>query len=148
MITIDDALEKFKKYVQEFESYLKHDLSESDTRSKIIDAILSDVLGWTEKDIEREGHLESGFFDYKLTLPGLYIIVEAKRNFSEFQLPKSHKTAQISSLLSGNKEIIDQIRKYLIDIGTQHGLLTNGKQFIIGKFYNVDGTDWKKNRLL
>ena len=35
------------------------DLSEADTRAKIIDPLFLDILGWTEDDIRRESHVQS-----------------------------------------------------------------------------------------
>ena len=62
--TCDDSLSNFNEYVNNYESYKAQDLSESDTRSKLIDGLLKNVLGWNESDILREGHGDSGFYDY------------------------------------------------------------------------------------
>lgn len=148
MATIDDALINFEKYLCDFELLLKQDLSESDTRSKVVDKIFIDVLGWQEHDIKREGHVDHGYFDYKLTLPGIHLIVEAKKQFVEFKLPVNHTSVTLKTLLNGNADVIKQIRDYAVDCAIQNGIITNGKQFIIGKFYNTDGTDWKNNKCL
>jgi hypothetical protein len=148
MNSIDLSLSKFEQFLNEFEQLLKSDLSESDTRSKIIDKILIEILNWQEPDIKREGHVGHGFYDYKLTLPGIHFIVEAKKQYVEFKLPLNHKTVLIKTLLLGNEEIIKQIRDYAADSGITNGIITNGKQFIIGKFLNYDGTDWKSNKCL
>lgn len=63
------------------------DISESDTRSKLIDNLFINVLGWTENDIMREGHVDSGYYDYKISIAGMTFIVEAKKQFVEFLLP-------------------------------------------------------------
>ena len=147
-MTIDDSIKNLKKYISEFNSLQELDLSESDTRSKIIDRILIDVLGWEEKDIMREGHIDSGFFDYKINIPGFHLIIEAKKQFVQFTLPQKRKTTSFNSLFKENKEVITQIRNYLTDSGISNGIITNGKQFIIGKLVNTDGTDWKKNQCL
>jgi len=148
MNSVDISLKKFEEYLTEYELLFKTDLSESDTRSKIIDKILIDILDWQEHDIKREGHVDHGYYDYKLTLPGIHIISEAKKQFIEFKLPTNHKTATLKSLLKGNEEVIKQIREYATDSGIANGIITNGKQFIIGKFFNTDGTDWKSNTCL
>jgi GTPase SAR1 family protein len=148
MSTIDNSLKIFEQFLSEYEEMYQIDISESDTRSKVIDKMLIEILNWREKDIQREGHVGYGFYDYKLTLPGVHIIVEAKKQFVEFILPNKHKTATLNSLLKGNEEVIKQIRSYAADFGITNGVITNGKQFIIGKFLNYDGTDWKKNKCL
>src|SRR5690606_21635277 len=47
-----------------------------------------------------------------------------------------------------NIDVISQIRNYCVDIGLQYGIITNGKQFVVGKLFNTDGTDWKENTCL
>jgi Cdc6-like AAA superfamily ATPase len=147
-MTLDESLKNFKKFVTDFDSYKQIDITESDTRSKIIDKLFIETLGWEEKDISREGHVDSGYFDYKISIPGFHLIVEAKKQFVEFTIPNTRKKTSLNSLLKENEEVITQIRNYLTDSGISNGIITNGKQFIIGKFVNTDGTDWKKNQCL
>lgn len=110
MKNIEESKKTFQDYKKIYESYTKEDLTESDTRSKLVDYLFIDVLGWNEEDIRREGHVDSGYFYYKISIPGLYFNVEAKRKFSEFKLPRNHKKATLNSLHSGNKEQMIQIR--------------------------------------
>jgi len=145
MKNIDEAIIAFGNYKDKYHTYTEEDLSETDTRSKLIDNILINVLGWEEEDIRREGHVASGYFDYKVSVPGIYFIVEAKRQFKELKLPANHKHASIKSLLSGNKEQIEQIRKYCIDESIPYGIITNGYQFIILKAFNIDNKPWHDN---
>ncbi|WP_018630460.1 P-loop NTPase fold protein [Niabella aurantiaca] len=148
MTQIDNAAQAFELYKSLYHRYLQTDLSESDTRSKLIDAILIDVLGWEEGDIQREGHVESGYYDYRISVPGIHFIVEAKRQLKELTLPSHHKRATINTLLKGNSEVINQIRNYAIDEGIQYGIITNGYQFVVLKIFNNDGKPWKDNSCL
>ncbi|WP_251622768.1 hypothetical protein [Odoribacter lunatus] len=142
----DNALLKLEEFIQKYDSYKALDLSESDTRSKIIDTLFIDILGWSEENITREGHVDSGFFDYKVSLAGFNVIVEAKKQFNEFILPTTaRRRTKLNTLYAENKEVIDQIRSYLTDIGCDIGIITNGKQFIIAKFVNNNGESWKNN---
>lgn len=144
----DQSVEIFGEYKKELENFICKDLNESETRSKVIDFLLKDVLGWTENDISREGKLESGFFDYKVSCPGFSFIIEAKRTFKEFKFPNGQKKIKIKSILDENADIFNQIRGYATDSGIQYGILTNGKQFIFCKLFNIDGTNWKDNSCL
>ena len=65
-ITFDESKVHFDEFVNNYETYKSLNMSESDTRSKLIDTVLIDVLGWNEADIRREGHVDSGYFDYKI----------------------------------------------------------------------------------
>ena len=148
MLNIDESKNNFDVYKENISDFEKNDLNESDTRSKLIDALLINVLGWSEADIKREGRLESGYFDYQISSPGFTFIIEAKRNFKDFSIPTKHKKAKIKSIFSENEELFKQIRSYAIDSGLQFGILTNGRQFILVKLFNTDGKNWKENECL
>src|SRR5688500_14839416 len=110
MTNIDEAKHNFQAFTNEIDKYIREDLSESDTRSKVIDSLVIKVLGWTEENIKREEYSVAGYYDYKISIPGLSFIIEAKRQFKELSIPTNHKKASIKSLYSENREIIDQIR--------------------------------------
>lgn len=55
-ITFEKSKENFDEFVNNYETYKSINMSESDTRSKLIDTVLINVLGWDEADIIREGH--------------------------------------------------------------------------------------------
>ncbi|WP_132055591.1 AAA family ATPase [Pseudocnuella soli] len=148
MTPLDQSLTAFEDYKRNLTVLTGEDISESDTRSKLIDYLLIKVLGWTEEDIRREGHVDSGYYDYKISIPGIHFIVEAKRQFKEFSLPKNHKKASLKALYKSNKALIDQIRNYGLDVGIPYGILTNGYQIILLKVFNTDGTSWMENQCL
>lgn len=142
----DVAKTNFDYFLEQYENFKKQDLSESDTRSKLIDYLTINILGWEEKDIHREGHVDSGFYDYKISIAGFTIILEAKKQFNDFVLPTTKKRkTKFNTIYKENKEVIDQIRDYLDDLGCDLGIITNGRQFIIGKFKNTNGIPWKEN---
>lgn len=145
-MTVDQSLRAFLLYKNQLSRFLEIDMSESDTRSKVIDNILIKVLGWSESDITREGYSEAGYYDYRVAANNFKFVIEAKRGFIDFSLPKNHKTSSLKALYKGNKEIINQIRNYAMEEGLQYGIFTNGSQFVISKFVNVDGTKWKDNK--
>lgn len=147
-MTAETSLTNFSELKSTLQSFIEQDLSESDTRSKTIDAFFKGVLGWSEQFITREGHSDSGYYDYKFSIPGFSFVVEAKRGAVEFVLPANHTKTTASVLEKGNKDIILQLRKYLVDSSLTHGVLTNGNQFVIGKFINSNGTDWRKNKCI
>lgn len=147
--TCDDSLACFNEYVANYESYKSLDLSESDTRSKLIDELMKTVLGWNEADIVREGRVDSGYYDYKISIAGFCLIVEAKKLFVNFNIPNQrNRKCKIETIYSSNKDVIDQIRRYLSDVGCSIGVITNGKQFIIANFINTNGIPWKQNKCI
>ena len=148
MKDIYDCHKDLLGFFADFERYKEEDLTESDTRSKIIDKLFTEVLDWDENSIDREGYVVEGFYDYLFSIPGFQFIVEAKRNFVDFIIPNKHKAVTIGTFAKENKDVVDQIRRYLFEKGLQYAVITNGHQFIIGKFCNTDGSDWKHNKCL
>lgn len=145
---IDKSFEEFEIFKHDFEKYKYSDLNESDTRSKVIDNLLISVLGWKEEYFRREEKLDSGFYDYFISIPGFSFVIEAKRIFHQFELPVTGNKTKIKTILKSNTAIFDQLRNYCIDKGCPHGIFTNGQQFIITKLFNADSTDWKENECL
>ena len=144
-MSIDLAKDHFQQFITQYDSYKSMDLTESDTRSKLIDHLLIDVLGWSETDISREGHVDSGYYDYRISIAGFNMVFEAKRQYKELTIPNGTKHIKLSTLYKENKEVIDQIRGYLGDLGLDTGVITNGRQFLIAKFINTNGIPWKDN---
>jgi len=145
MKKIEESLLAFQEYKANYRKYIDTDLTESDTRSKLIDILLTEVLGWEEPDIRREGHVDSGYYDYRISIPGIHFIVEAKKQFNEFILPSHHTKTTIKAILKSNEDVLLQIRNYALDEGIPYGVITNGYQFIILKTFNTDGKKWKDN---
>jgi GTPase SAR1 family protein len=148
MTNYDLAFEQLLLFEKNYLLFKASDLSESDTRSKILDKIIIDVLGWSEFDIEREGWVRVGYFDYEIKTSSFQFVVEAKKNFVEFKLPKKGNDVKIQSIYDGNKEVIDQLRSYVFERGLSFGVITNGTQYIIGQFTNIIGKDWKKQKCI
>jgi hypothetical protein len=146
MTEYDKAYNELLNFEKEYDEFKKLDLSESDTRSKILDKLLINVLGWTEFDIEREGWVRVGFFDYELKTSSFQFVIEAKKNFVEFKLPKKGNEVKLKSIYEGNKDVIDQIRQYVFERGLSYGVVTNGTQFIIAQLSNSIGKDWKEQK--
>lgn len=143
----DEALKCFSELVeQEWKG-----LSESDTRSKIIDPIFTECLNWEEKtDIKREEHSDSGYVDYIFKLRNLNkFVVEAKKEGVSFNIPISYnfrRRYQIGGAISKDpaiKKAIKQAQKYCISHGARFGVVTNGFQFIIFEAMNP-GSEWEE----
>lgn len=149
MSLCDEAKNKFEEFKNKYEDLKSSDLSESDTRSKVIDFVLKDILGWNEDNIQREEHVDHGYYDYCLDISGFKMVVEAKKLYKDFQLPSTtQRKCKLSTIYKENEEVIRQIRGYLDDLGCDIGVITNGRQFIIAKFINTNGVPWKNNDCL
>lgn len=147
-MNIDKAYEIFRNKLAELKKFSSEPMSETDTRCKVVDLIFKDILDWNENDIERERFVQVGFFDYEISTSIFRFVVEAKKSFVQFNLPERSRKVKLKTIYNSNKSVIDQIRSYIFERGLLYGIITNGNQFIIGKFNNTDGTDWKENEML
>ncbi len=146
MAHADDALAALIGLRDEFAAFCAGlgVLSEADTRAKVIDRILVDVLGWPEAEITREDHVHAGFLDYSFSLnKRRYIVVEAKRAGESFALPLGlqHKTLKLSGALATEKPIlaaINQVRGYCDDSGARYAIATNGWTWLIFRAIRED----------
>lgn len=141
---IDEALED----VVSIEEQSMCDLSESDTRSKLIDKMLYS-LGWEEDSICREERcIESNtYLDYKLTTTTPFFIIEAKSTSIEFDLPSSqtqhyYKIGGVLSNCKLLKSAMIQARDYANSKGILFCAVTNGNSYIFFRSGNQIGIDW------
>lgn len=148
---IDIALDNLKKLPSM--EFFNEKLSETDTRSKLIDYILTEVLGWTEIDIKREERCTetNSYLDYKLSTNIPQIIIEAKKNSIDFELPTStsQKDFVIGGILQKSKQLINamvQARDYAVSKGVAFCVVTNGMQYIFFRSQNTFGIDWIKHK--
>ena len=93
MICPDESLKVLGEICSEFDLFCKSSgkVSETDTRIKLIDRVLKEVLKWPELMLSREDHIrgeKEGYSDYTLRIKDKpYITLEAKREGVTFELP-------------------------------------------------------------
>ena len=77
---IDCSFQRFEALLKDVAEFGDTLFTESDSRIKIIDTMLIDVLGWHKSKILTSEQAGPGFLDYKLSIDELgKVIVEAKR---------------------------------------------------------------------
>lgn len=145
-MSIGESLDKLNELILNFGQFSTAEISEADTRCKLLDTILVDILGWDEHDIQREGYVKPGFFDYEVSTASFRFIIEAKKTLETFVFPTNHNHSKLKVLLKGNTEHIEQIRNYIIKRNLSYGVISNGHQFIIARFLNINSMDWMENQ--
>lgn len=151
--SVDSSLQKFK--LQHHRSYDAASLSEADTRSKIVDYVLIECMGWGEDDIVREERCEETgtYLDYKLSTNLPALIVEAKKSADKLDLPTSsnQRSYTIGGVLSQCKNTIRamvQARDYAISKGITFCCVSNGEQFIFFRAQNQQGIEWINHKAI
>ncbi|MFH1371181.1 MAG: P-loop NTPase fold protein [Planctomycetota bacterium] len=153
----DKALEALDELFSKIKTYLDNHYSEADTRVKFIDPLLTLILGWDEfLHIKREENYRNDeqrrCIDYVLSLEDPVLVVEAKKNLTEFEMPTTVKNIDYS--LSGVMQnwknawsAIKQSQEYCVRQGARYALVTNGRQYIAFKAISERGS-WLKGHAL
>lgn len=126
--------------------------NEAETRHKIIDIVLHDILSWPRNRVAVEEYVKPGFADYvlKKSNDDPLIFIEAKRSGIFFALPYPHKQHELSCYISIGKllsddsirEAMTQVRTYCIDTGCEFACITNGHEWIFFKTFEK-GKRWE-----
>jgi hypothetical protein len=150
---IDVAYRAFEAKRAEFKVYESQDISESDTRSKIIDPILG-ILGWREQSIQREWHerTDGKYLDYKLATTHPVFVIEAKKQYVHFEIPPGGvRFYRIDGAIKKAKNLLGaiiQAREYAINSGILYCCVTNGVQFVFFRSTNNLGVHWDQQLVL
>lgn len=142
------------EHIEQLErDFISKDLNESDTRLKVIDTILVDVLKWPKTTITTEKYIHGNRADYVLknSIGNPQLIIESKRSQKYFELPVSFNNKKnsekiiIEKLLTDDtiKEAIFQVKEYAEDLLCNYACVTNGKTWIIFKI-SSNAKPWKK----
>jgi len=145
--SIDKALDDFKRISKEVSELEKTQWSEADTRLKVIDQILFDVLGWSKNDAAVEGRAGTGYTDYTLRIGrSARLIVEAKKDAVSFDL--CNRTSGSAYKLNGSvfnpaaKKAIEQAIFYSALKSSELACVTNGSEWIVFRANRLgDGQD-------
>ncbi|MFH0994510.1 MAG: P-loop NTPase fold protein [Pseudomonadota bacterium] len=147
MMHPDNGFTKLAEIYTSFGNFCQHkgQITESDTRAKIIDRILKEVLDWPEDAFNRELPVHQGFLDYLLMSGSRnLIVVEAKREGIPFEIPQSlmtRKKYKISGSIKTNpliKEAIEQVQRYCIDLPVRYASVTNGYAWLVFRAIRED----------
>lgn len=133
--------------------YSKQKLNEADTRFKIIDTILTDILKWDKDPLSLEVIKKSLRMDYvlygKRKKPQL--IIESKKSGSYFHLPSNinsslnYQKVTVEKLMSDRslKQAIDQVKEYCEELGCNFACVSNGDIWVFFCLNSSQGP-WKK----
>jgi len=141
---IDDAYERLLKIRAEIEAVIAVGPNEADTRLKVLDRFLFEVLGWKHESVFAEPPTPSGYIDYKLTIGEQRgaMIVEAKK---VGRLKPGTKSDEVMTVaLSGPvvKPLMDGIKQammYAVENGVPVAAVTDGNTWLFFRASRTDG---------
>lgn len=141
-MSLDDGNAEFRSLSKDIDAYVTKHYSEADTRVKFIDPFLTKCLGWNEHlHIEREESYADDegrkCIDYTLSLKTPILIVEAKKNLKDFEIPETDsRKYKLDGAIKNWKNAwsaIQQAQRYAVRKGARYAVVTNGRQWIIFK---------------
>ncbi|GAA0238306.1 P-loop NTPase fold protein [Marinomonas primoryensis] len=131
-------MKDFIKELLERNSHLTlHNANEAETRKKLIDKIIEEVLDWKDFDISYEERVsEDGnttFADYIIRTADISILIEAKRIGDSFNTIPNQKRVKLSGQIMEGKtgDAIKQARNYCRKKSIPFAVVTNGSQWIL-----------------
>lgn len=137
--SIDAAFERLVALEAELRAGLKAGQNESDTRLKVLDRMLFEVLGWKHDPVLTEPHTNSGYIDYLLTGA---MVIEAKRVDKLAPATKSSELMHVAlngpvvkPLSAGMK----QAMVYAMEKGVAAAAVTDGNTWFFFKASRTDG---------
>jgi energy-coupling factor transporter ATP-binding protein EcfA2 len=144
----DEALRELRTAGAEL---AKRTENEAETRHKVIDVVLHDVLGWPRNRVSVEEYIRPGFADYVLKKANGddLLFIEAKRSGIFFTLPVPHNRKELSCYLGiqqlmsdeNIRDAMSQVRTYCVDTGCEFAAITNGHEWIFFKTFEK-GKRW------
>lgn len=140
---LDTAAELFADILSEFSDDADGAVTEEDIRFRLINRVLTEVLGWEFKEIQTEKPNDSGFSDYLIQSNGrTRAVVEAKKTAAKLTSSKSGKLSYLKVGGSGLNEArkgIEQASGYCFQEGVDLAVLTNGTTWIVFRASRTDG---------
>ncbi|WP_163507678.1 AAA family ATPase [Fodinicola acaciae] len=149
MQPIDAAHERFVNLREAVSGYINSVETEADTRLKIIDRILVEVLMWPHGEILTEAAVDSGYADYAFLIDKrCRMILEAKSDGRSMGC-ENRKASRSGFKLSGPvfknstaREGISQAIRYCGEKNAELACVTNGREWIVFRGNRLgDGID-------
>lgn len=154
--TADAALEAVSRIYTEFGRFVQMhgEVSEADTRAKVIERIIREALAWPEPAIRREEPIVHGFLDYTLTQAGRpALVVEAKRAGKTFEVPANYGRThryKLNGAIRSERELyraIEQAQTYCVERAVTDAVVTNGYAWIVYRALRKD-LPWREGYAL
>jgi GTPase SAR1 family protein len=145
---LDAAFERFRTLHAEVAAYINSIETEADTRLKVINRVLVEVLGWPYAELMTEEHADGGYADYICKVSGRSrLIVEAKRDGRSLGCEGRPSGAPFK--LSGPvfrseaaQEGLTQAIRYCGSKSAELAIVTNGREWIVFRGNRLgDGLD-------
>lgn len=130
--------------ITQYDSLRLSNANEAETRLKVINHVIYDVLGWTHADVHVEERVsedkKTTWADYVLRTGMTAIVVEAKKAGAMFgEVPRVRRTQLHGKIMEGDLgHAIIQARDYARKLSIPFAVVTNGNSWIVFPATRVD----------
>jgi hypothetical protein len=151
-MNIDAGRLALAKLNEQFGQLLLHEANEANTRRKVIDLVVTGVLGWQPDDIEYEERVsedkQTEYADYAIRTAATGLVIEAKRAGAAFQIPQNRKSGRWDGFLAEGEvgEAIRQARDYARKLSLPFAVVTNGSVWIVFAATRIDGVVFEEGQ--
>jgi hypothetical protein len=145
MKSSEECYQAFLKLKDDLHKYPLDTQTEADTRARLIDRIVAEVLDWPQENIAREENAHPGFMDYVFLVNRRVAVLEAKKSGDSFELPHdvvSGKKFSLNGIISRVRNLqthINQVTNYCFNNGIEYAIVSNGLQYVIFRAVRIDG---------
>jgi hypothetical protein len=137
MVKVDQGHAALTTLARTYGQLTLFDANEAETRLKVIDETIFNVLGWEKEDVRVEERVSedgnTSFADYVVRTASTAILIEAKKAKAAFSLPSNRMKLRLGGVLSEGEvgEAIRQARDYCRSKSIPFAAVTNGSAWII-----------------
>ena len=154
MKTSEECYSAFLRLREDLPTVRLQNQTEADTRARLIDRMLVEVLDWPNESMNREENARPGFMDYVLVLNRRVAVLEAKKSGDTFHLPSDIRSGKAFTLngiirkVANLQSYIDQVLGYCFNNGIEYAIVSNGLQYVIFRAVRVDGIHIGQGRVV
>lgn len=129
--------EFIEKIIDDAKKLVESGANEAETRFRIIDEVIFNILNWTKDDVTVEDRVsedgETTFSDYIIRTVSTAFVIEAKKVGVSFLTSKKDRKLKLTqSVVTGDLgKAITQARDYCRKLSIQFAVVTNGIQWIV-----------------
>ncbi|QIE43292.1 cold shock domain-containing protein (plasmid) [Rhodobacteraceae bacterium SC52] len=140
---LDSSRDRFEEIKTEFETSSETARTEEDVRFRLINRLVTEVLGWDFNEVQTEEPNESGFSDYLLQSDGrTRAVIEVKRTSHRMTQSKAKSLSFLKvggSGLDAARAGLNQAASYCFQEGVDFAVVTNGTTWILFRASRTDG---------
>ena len=140
-----------KDIIEQHNKLALDNANEAETRKKLIDRVIEEILDWTDNDVSYEERVsedgDTTYADYIVRTANTTFLIEAKRiGISLLPVPGKRKVKLSGDFMKGTSgDAVKQAREYCRKKSIPYAVVTNGAQWIIFPAVRTDQVEFSSS---